>query len=312
MLACSMPSADMVLVPRLPETAEQDGLFFLAYGACAVVGASACVVHVQSVCSACACVTCALQAEGAGGKVAAWLGVLCLQLLWRDVLVRGQPMHLEASGCSFQSGLLAGAGPTIPAPDTLLVPVPPAATNLRAVELCERLRQQRQVALVLDLGEWGPPMGAMSCSRPDVFCLAGMPASAPAKAAQLAAAAMGRAQSVPPEGGLAGPLWKHPVACWPHMHRLLLPRCLCRQHARGCCQLHHRAERLGPAGLAVRGGRKHATGQAFTSLPPACPNVFQIITHTTCMAGTWHQQHQHRRVLTALAALSCCPAGMSW
>ena len=33
---------------------------------------------------------------------------------------------------------------------------PSAATNLRAVELCERLRQQRQVALVLDLGEWGP------------------------------------------------------------------------------------------------------------------------------------------------------------
>lgn len=32
MLACSMPSADMVLVPRLPETAEGDGLYFLAYG----------------------------------------------------------------------------------------------------------------------------------------------------------------------------------------------------------------------------------------------------------------------------------------
>lgn len=56
-LACSLPSADMVLVPRLPTTAAQDGLYFLAY-----------------------------------------------------------------------------------------------ATNLRAVELCERLRQQKQVALVLDLG----------------------------------------------------------------------------------------------------------------------------------------------------------------
>ena len=56
-LACSLPSADMVLVPRLPATAAQDGLYFLAY-----------------------------------------------------------------------------------------------ATNLRAVELCERLRQQKQVALVLDLG----------------------------------------------------------------------------------------------------------------------------------------------------------------
>jgi hypothetical protein len=57
-LACSLPSADMVLVPRLPTTAALDGLYFLAY-----------------------------------------------------------------------------------------------ATNLRAVELCERLRQQKQVALVLDLGE---------------------------------------------------------------------------------------------------------------------------------------------------------------
>ena len=56
-LACSLPSADMVLVPRLPATAAQDGLYFLAY-----------------------------------------------------------------------------------------------ATNLKAVELCERLRQQKQVALVLDLG----------------------------------------------------------------------------------------------------------------------------------------------------------------
>ena len=57
-LACTLPSADMVLVPRLPETAVKDGLYFLAY-----------------------------------------------------------------------------------------------ATNLKAVELCESLRQAKQVALVLDLGE---------------------------------------------------------------------------------------------------------------------------------------------------------------
>ena len=57
MLACALPSADMVLVPRLPATAARDGLYFLAY-----------------------------------------------------------------------------------------------ATNIRAVELCERLRQQKQVAVVLDLG----------------------------------------------------------------------------------------------------------------------------------------------------------------
>ena len=57
MLACTLPRADMVLVPRLPATAARDGLYFLAY-----------------------------------------------------------------------------------------------ATNIRAVELCERLRQQKQVAVVLDLG----------------------------------------------------------------------------------------------------------------------------------------------------------------
>lgn len=66
-LACSLPSADMVLVPRLPTTAAQDGLYFLAY-----------------------------------------------------------------------------------------------ATNLRAVELCERLRQQKQVALVLDLDN--TLVDAVSCS----------------------------------------------------------------------------------------------------------------------------------------------------
>lgn len=66
-LACSLPSADMVLVPRLPSTAAQDGLFFLAY-----------------------------------------------------------------------------------------------ATNLRAVELCEQLRQQKQVALVLDLDN--TLVDAVSCT----------------------------------------------------------------------------------------------------------------------------------------------------
>ncbi|KAL4854482.1 UV radiation resistance associated protein [Chlorella vulgaris] len=66
-LACSLPSADMVLVPRLPSTAAQDGLYFLAY-----------------------------------------------------------------------------------------------ATNLRAVELCERLRQQKQVALVLDLDN--TLVDAVSCT----------------------------------------------------------------------------------------------------------------------------------------------------
>ena len=73
-LACSLPSADMVLVPRLPATAAQDGLYFLAY-----------------------------------------------------------------------------------------------ATNLKAVELCERLRQQKQVALVLDLGaracmHAGGAPGSAACS----------------------------------------------------------------------------------------------------------------------------------------------------
>lgn len=64
-LACALPSADVVLVPRLPETAARDGLYFLAY-----------------------------------------------------------------------------------------------ATNLRAVELCERLRQESKVAFVLDLGA---SAGAAGC-----------------------------------------------------------------------------------------------------------------------------------------------------
>ncbi|KAI7841131.1 hypothetical protein COHA_005101 [Chlorella ohadii] len=33
-LACTLPSADVVLVPRLPGTAAQDGLYFLAYATC--------------------------------------------------------------------------------------------------------------------------------------------------------------------------------------------------------------------------------------------------------------------------------------